>query len=78
MAPAELKRFADRLKSAALVDQSSRAYREAGLGYMRLGEAELFERLLRDQRLLRLPLVRSGSNVSVGSDEVTWRSWLTA
>lgn len=76
MAPAELKRFADRLKPRSLIDQEGRAYRAAGLGYMRLGDAELLERLLNDQRLLRLPLVRLGQNLSVGHDEAAWKSWL--
>lgn len=37
----------------------------------------MFERLLEQPRLLRLPLVRSGSRVSVGVDEAAWRSWLS-
>jgi arsenate reductase-like glutaredoxin family protein len=37
---------------------------------------EIVERLLADQRLLRLPLVRRGNDVSAGPAEATWRSWL--
>lgn len=77
MAPAELRRFSDRVRPWNLVDEQSRAYRDAGLGYMRLGHAEMFERLLADQRLLRLPLVRAGTQVSVGVDESAWKSWLS-
>jgi arsenate reductase-like glutaredoxin family protein len=76
MAPAELRRFSDRLKPASLLDDRSRAYRDAGLGYMRLDDGELYERLLTDQRLLRLPLVRAGREVAVGADEKTWKVWL--
>jgi arsenate reductase-like glutaredoxin family protein len=43
---------------------------------MRLDDAELFERLLADQRLLRLPLVRSAQDVTVGVDEAAWSAWL--
>jgi arsenate reductase-like glutaredoxin family protein len=76
MAPAELRRFSDRLKPSKLVDDGSRAYRDAGLGYMRLDDGELYERLLKDQRLLRLPLVRAGREVAAGADEETWKTWL--
>jgi hypothetical protein len=33
---------------------------------------------MRDQSLIRLPLVRIGPNVSVGVDERAWKSWLSA
>jgi arsenate reductase-like glutaredoxin family protein len=39
-------------------------------------EAEAFEKVLADPRLLRLPLVRAGSRLSVGLDEDSWGSWL--
>jgi arsenate reductase-like glutaredoxin family protein len=45
---------------------------------MRLDDDELFDRLLKDQALLRLPLARAGSNVSVGLDESAWKRWLAA
>lgn len=76
IAPAELRRFVERLGARALLDEGSRAYRDAGLGYLRMDEAEIVERLLADPRLLRLPLVRSGGEVSAGRDEVTWRRWV--
>ena len=74
-AAAELRRFSQRSGAAALLDQGSRAYREAGLAYLVMDDDELLERLLADARLLRLPLVRFGSEVTVGVDEPTWRSW---
>jgi arsenate reductase-like glutaredoxin family protein len=37
-----------------------------------------YEKLLRDQRLIRLPLVRAGSRLSVGPSEAEWRDWLRA
>jgi arsenate reductase-like glutaredoxin family protein len=74
-APAELRRFSQRLGARALLDEESRAYRDAGLGYLRLSDGEIIERVLADPRLLRLPLVRNGADVSVGRDEETWRRW---
>jgi arsenate reductase-like glutaredoxin family protein len=76
LAAAELRRFVERLGAPALIDATSRAYRDGGLGYLRMTDAEIVERLLADQRLLRLPLVRHGNEVTAGRDEATWAAWL--
>jgi arsenate reductase-like glutaredoxin family protein len=76
IAPGELRRFVDRLGPAALLDTSGRAYRDAGLAYMRLDDAGIVERLLADPRLLRLPLVRFDQQVAAGRDEATWKRWV--
>ena len=78
IAPGELRRFVDRLGAPALLDSESRAYRDAGLGYLRMEDAGIVERLLADPQLLRLPLVRFGNDVTAGRDEATWKSWLSA
>jgi arsenate reductase len=77
IAPAELRRFVERLGAQALLDDSSRAYRDAGLGYLHMDDAEIAERLLADPSLLRLPLVRNGNDVTAGRAESTWKEWLT-
>src|SRR5438094_385748 len=69
LAPAELRRFVDRLEPRAVADTASRAWQDAGLGYLRMEDAELAERLYADQRLLKLPLVRVGNAVAAGRDE---------
>ena len=76
IAPAELRRFVDRLGARALLDDSAAAYRDAGLAYMRLDDAAIVERLLGDVRLLRLPLVRRGNDVTAGRAEATWTAWI--
>ncbi|HEY5519418.1 MAG TPA: ArsC/Spx/MgsR family protein [Candidatus Limnocylindrales bacterium] len=78
MAPTELRRFSSRLTVRALLDERARAYSELGLAYMRLSDEDVFERVLGNQALIRLPLVRSGTDVSVGYDETAWKSWLKA
>lgn len=78
LAPAELSRFSARFSARELLDEGSPAFRESGLGYMRFADEELFERLLADQSLLRLPLVRAGQLLSVGLAEQSWRGWLIA
>ena len=77
MAPTELRRFTSRAGMRALLDENSRAYREGGLAYLRLDDDALFELLLEDQRLIRLPLVRMGTAVVVGVNERAWKEILT-
>ena len=74
-APGELKRFAGAFGARALLDEGSKAYKKANLGYLSMGDTEVLERIANDPGLLRLPLVRYGSEVTVGIDEETWRRW---
>ncbi len=78
MAPGELRRFVERLGATACADTDGRPWRDAGLGYLRMDDDELARRLLVDQRLLRLPLVRDGKEVSAGPAETTWKGWIVA
>jgi arsenate reductase-like glutaredoxin family protein len=76
MAPAELRRFIDRLGARAVADEGSKAWRDSGLTYLRMDDVELTERLLNDQRLLNLPLVRIGNDVAAGRAVSVWKSML--
>lgn len=76
IAPGELRRFVERLGATAVADTEGHAWRDGGLGYLRMDDGELQERLLADARLLRLPLVRFGDRVAAGRDESTWKQWL--
>ena len=58
IAAAELRRFFERLGAGPLIDETSRAYRDGGLAYLRMDDDDIVARLLVDQSLLRLPLVR--------------------
>ena len=75
-APAELRRFSQRLGASALLDPDSARYRELGLAYLRMDDSEIFDRLVVEPRLLRLPLVRHGADVTAGVAESTWKGWL--
>ena len=77
LAPAELRRFVARLGAPALIDPESRAYKAANLGYLRMDESEILERIATEPALLRLPLVRFDNEVSAGRDELTWKRWVT-
>ena len=76
MAPAELRRFVGRLGARALLDETSRPFRDGGLAHLRMDEREVAGRLLADQRLLRLPLVRFGDELTAGRSEAAWTAWL--
>ncbi len=76
IAPGELKRFVERLGAAALVDTEGRLYKDLGLSYMRLGDDEIVERLLANNGLLKLPLVRFGNAFTAGPAETAWKGWL--
>lgn len=72
----ELRRFTARLGARAVLDDTSKAYQDAGLAYLSVDDAGIIARLVADARLLRLPLVRHGNEVSVGTAETTWTAWL--
>jgi arsenate reductase-like glutaredoxin family protein len=61
---AELRRFSERW-SRALLDEEARFIARRGWPF-RMSDEEIVERLLADPRLLRLPLVRNGAELSVG------------
>jgi arsenate reductase len=74
----ELRRFVERLGSTALLDPASKPYRDQGLQYLSLDTTGVVDRILANPRLLRLPLVRHGNEVTAGPAEATWRAWLAA
>lgn len=76
LAAGELRRFTDRLGAAAVIDPESKPYREQGLAHLTMDPAGMTARLLADARLIRLPLVRYGDEVTAGKAEDTWKGWL--
>jgi arsenate reductase (glutaredoxin) len=73
IAAGELRRFVERLGASALADTEGKPWRDGGLGYLRMEPDELAARLLVDQQLLRLPLVRAGNLFAAGKDEAGWQ-----
>jgi arsenate reductase len=78
MAPGELRRFVERLGARALADEQGKAWRDAGLGYLSMSDADLADRLLADQRLLNIPLVRIGNGFAAGRNEPAWKSLVSS
>jgi Spx/MgsR family transcriptional regulator len=78
MAPAEIKRFIDKFTLPGLLDIEGTSYKTAGLKYLKLSDTQLLERIERDPKLLRLPLVRMANRLSIGRDEDSWVSIISA
>ena len=76
IAPGEIKRFIQRFGLSGLLDSEGKTYIDGGLKYLKLSEAELLGRIERDPQLLRLPLVRSATHLSIGHDESAWKEML--
>jgi arsenate reductase len=74
MAPGELRRFVERLGARALADTDGKAWRDAGLGYLSMTDPDLASRLLSNQRLLDIPLVRIDNAFAAGRNEAAWKS----
>ena len=74
MAAGELRRFVDRLGARALADTASKAWNDAGLGYLSMTDEDLVNRLLAHQQLLKLPLVRVDNTFAAGRDEAAWKA----
>ena len=78
MAPGEIRRFVDRFGLNGLLDAASKEYAAAGLAYIKHSDAGLLARIEREPKLLRLPLVRGSSRLSIGQDEESWRAMAAA
>ena len=76
MSPGEIKRFIDRFGLMDLVDRDGKSYEAGGLKYMKLSDGDLIARIERDPKLLRLPLVRFGNQLSIGHNENAWKEML--
>jgi len=73
----ELTRFVQKFGVVALVDETTRRYGELGLRTARYGDERWIEILVGEPLILKMPLVRYGSALSIGAAEATWKGWLT-
>jgi len=78
MARAEMKRFTDRFTLIGLLDAESKTYNDLGLKYLKLSESELRQKIEQNPQLLRLPLIRAASQLSIGQDEDSWKAMLAS
>ena len=76
MSPGEIRRFIDRFGLAALLDVEGKAWIDAGLKYLKVTDPEMLQRIEKEPKLLRLPLIRCANLLSVGHDENSWKTML--
>ena len=75
-AKGELRRFAERLGPAALIDKEGARFKTLGLRVAGDSPQRLLDRALTEPRLLRTPLVRNGGKVTVGHALDDWQGWI--
>jgi arsenate reductase (glutaredoxin) len=71
----ELRRFAQKFGTQALLDRESRRFTELGLRAASYTEDRWLALLADEPLLLVQPLVRHGGQLSIGEAEPTWREW---
>jgi arsenate reductase len=71
----ELKRFVQKFGLDRLIDRDSKRFDELGLRHARLSDERWMEKLLDEPLLLRMPLVRHGSALTIGPAEQDWKGW---
>jgi arsenate reductase-like glutaredoxin family protein len=76
--PGELKRFAQKFGTHALVDRESKRFRDLGLTHASMAEPRWLDRLADDPLLLRMPLVRYGNHLTIGKAQDEWTAWVEA
>ena len=71
----ELRRFADKLGPAALIDRASPQFKALGLHVSGDSPQRQVDRALTEPRLLKTPLVRIDQRVSIGYAPDDWSAW---
>jgi arsenate reductase (glutaredoxin) len=73
--PGELKRFAQKFGVEALIDRQSRRFVDRGLTAARFTDERWLEKLVEEPLMLRMPLVRHGTQLTVGDATEVWQAW---
>jgi len=73
--PGELRRFAQKFGVEALVDRQSRRFLDLGLSAARFSEDRWLDKLAEEPLMLRMPLVRHGSQLTLGEATEAWHAW---
>lgn len=71
----ELRRFAQKFGVGALIDAGSPRFQDLGLRHARMSDDTWLTKLVEEPLLLKMPLVRSGNQFTIGVDEDAWKQW---
>ncbi len=72
----ELRRFQEKFGTGALIDGESRCFRDLGLHVRGDSPERMLGRALTEPRLLKTPLVRNGSRLTIGHAPEEWSAWV--
>ncbi len=72
----ELRRFGQKHGWSALLNRSSKRYRDRHIHLTGVSESQILPLLESDPLLIVTPLVRAGNEVAIGWDEARWRAYL--
>ncbi|HUF29663.1 MAG TPA: ArsC/Spx/MgsR family protein [Gemmatimonadaceae bacterium] len=76
--PGELRRFVERFGADALLDRDSKRFAELGLRQSLYSSDRWIQKLADEPLLLRVPLVRYGSRLTIGTAEEEWARWIAS
>ena len=71
----ELRRFVQKFGIDRLIDKESKRYEELGLRHARYSDDTWLDKLVAEPLLLRMPLVRNGTALTIGPAEQDWKTW---
>jgi len=74
----ELARFFQKFGEEKLIDRGSKRFAALGLQTAFYGNERWIEIAGEEPLILRMPLVRQASRLTVGLDEASWRAWVGA
>ena len=72
----ELRRFFQKFGEEQLIDRSSKRFSALGLQTAYYSDDRWLEIACDEPMILRQPLVRCGTHLSVGHDETAWKEWV--
>jgi arsenate reductase-like glutaredoxin family protein len=74
----ELRRFAQKFGVEALLDRESKRFAELGLRQALYSPDYWLNKLVDEPLMLRVPLVRNGSALTIGYADVEWKTWVVS
>src|SRR5213595_704137 len=72
----ELRRFAQKFGVEALLDRTSKRFEELGLRQALYSPDYWLNKLADEPLMLRMPLARHGSSLTIGYAEADWKRWI--
>ena len=72
----ELRRFFQKFGEEQLIDRDAKRFKALGLQTAYYDDDRWLEIACVEPLILRMPLVRRGNDLTVGSAEATWKEWV--